>query len=443
MRGGGVPDGGRDEPLLPNARIVARREFIERVRSRPFFASTILLAALAVFVAFLPMVIRLVDRGTTTTIAVVADDPKLADRSVDVMRGVLNAVGGASGGQAYDFVITKDGVGVADAVEAGVYDGAIVAKRDRSGRLDFTFLTGQGIGSDRTQFIAVGTFAVAILEWTEVNQPAGGRPFQLPTLQVLAAAGPNAGGAPLGASEIASRQLFGTVLVVILFLTIVIYGMWVAAGVAAEKETRVMELLISAASPSQLVLGKVLGIGVAGLVQYLTILMPALVALALQEPVARVLGLGGAVSPPLAGIAPALFGAYGLFFVLGFTLYALVYAAAGSLVSRVEDLQVIALPMSLIGIAGYLQAVLALSGGLSWFIRISSYVPFWSPFVMFTRLTVGRVQPWELALAYGLLVGAIVLVAALAIRTYAAGVILYGQRPGPARLLRAIVAPGN
>ena len=99
--------------------------------------------------------------------------------------------------------------------------------------------------------------------------------------------------------------------------------------------------------------------------------------------------------------------------------------------------------MSLIGIAGYLQAVLALSGGLAWFIRISSYVPFWSPFVMFTRLTVGRVEPWELALAYGLLVVAIGLVAVLAVRVYGAGVILYGQRPGPVRLLRAILSPGD
>lgn len=433
----------RRDSLLPNARIVARREFLERVRSRPFFASTVLLAALAVFIAFLPVAVRLVDRGTTTTIAIVADNPTLAERSANVMRGVLNATTGGAPGQTYEFVIADDPAGVSSAVEAGVYDGAIVAVRDASGRLDFTFLTGQGIGSDRTQFVAVGTFAVAILEWTELNATASGQPFQIPTLEVQAAAGPTAGGAPLGASEIASRQLFGTVLVVILFLTIVIYGMWVAAGVAAEKETRVMELLISAASPSQLVLGKVLGIGLAGLLQYLAILAPALLALALQDPVARVFGLGVAVGPPLAGIAPALFVAYGLFFVLGFTLYALIYAAAGSLVSRVEDLQVIALPMSLIGIAGYLQAVLALSGGLSWFIRLSSYVPFWSPFVMFTRLTVGRVEPWELALAYGLLIAAIGLVAALAIRVYAAGVILYGQRPGPGRLLRVILSPGD
>ena len=97
--------------------------------------------------------------------------------------------------------------------------------------------------------------------------------------------------------------------------------------------------------------------------------------------------------------------------------------------------------MSLLGIAGYLQAVLALSGGLSGFIRVSSFIPFWSPFVMFTRLTVGRVEPWELALAYGLLILSIGLVAALAIRVYSAGVLLYGQRPGPRRILRAVINP--
>ena len=154
----------RHDPLLPNARIVARREFLERVRSRPFFASTVLLAALAVFIAFLPVVVRLVDRGTTTTIAIAADDRALAARSADVMRGVLNSTTGGAAGQTYEFVIADDPAGVAQDVEAGVYDGAIVAVRDPSGRLDFTFLTGQGIGSDRTQLVAVGTFAVAILE---------------------------------------------------------------------------------------------------------------------------------------------------------------------------------------------------------------------------------------------------------------------------------------
>ncbi len=430
----------RHDPTFPNTTIVARREFVERVRSRPYAGSTVLLSLLAVFVAFLPIIVRLVDRDITTTIAIVADDQALADRSSSIMRSVLATTGGASA-DSWVFEIEPDREAVTAAVGDGRYDGALIAERDPSGRLDFTFLTGQGLGADRTQFVATATFAVAFLEWTELVRPVGEVPFLAPTLSVVAGAGPNAGGAPLGAAEIASRQLLGTVLVVILFLTMVIYGMWVAAGVAAEKETRVMELLISAASPRQLVLGKVLGIGLAGLLQYAAILVPAMVALAFQRPIGEALGLGSGITPPLSGITPAFLVAYGTFFVLGFTLYALIYAAAGSLVSRVEDLQIIALPMSLLGIAGYLQAVMALSGGLSTFMWVSSFVPFWSPFVMFTRLTVGRVQAWELALAYGLLVLSIALVAGLAIRVYSAGVLLYGQRPGPLRILRAVISP--
>ena len=430
----------RHDPTFPNTGIVARREFVERVRSRPYAGSTVLLSLLAVFVAFLPIIVRLVDRDITTTIAIVADDQALADRSSSIMRSVLATTSGGSA-DSWIFEITPDREAVTAAVGDGRYDGALIAERDPSGRLDFTFLTGQGLGVDRTQFVATATFAVAFLEWTELVRPTGEVPFIAPTLDVVAGAGPNAGGAPLGASEIASRQLLGTVLVVILFLTMVIYGMWVAAGVAAEKETRVMELLISAASPRQLVLGKVLGIGLAGLLQYAAILVPAMVALAFQRPIGEVLGLGSGITPPLAGITPEFLVAYGAFFVLGFTLYALIYAAAGSLVSRVEDLQIIALPMSLLGIAGYLQAVMVLSGGLSTFMWASSFVPFWSPFVMFTRLTVGRVQAWELVLAYGLLILSIALVAGLAIRVYSAGVLLYGQRPGPLRILRAVISP--
>ena len=90
--------------------------------------------------------------------------------------------------------------------------------------------------------------------------------------------------------------------------------------------------------------------------------------------------------------------------MLGFALYAALYAGAGSLLSRAEDLQTVALPLSIPAIMGYLPAVLALSGSTSAFIRFASYVPLWSPFVMMARLSVGRVEPWELVLSIGLFV---------------------------------------
>jgi len=422
----------RREPLLPNAVAVARREAVERVRSRLFVVSTLLLAGLAALVAFAPLVMRLVDRSTVTTITVVAEEPGLAERARDVMDSVLNGgfAGTTSDTRAYEFAIARDaGQATAD-VENGRSDAALIVVRDSSGRLDFVLRSGEGVGADRAQLVAVGAFAVAILDWTAGQDLSGGDAFQIPTLDVLAAGGPSAGAAPLDGAEFAGRRIVGIVFVVLSFITLVIYGMWVAAGVVAEKSSRVMELLISAASPAQLVVGKITGIGIAGLTQLVCVLVPALVVLAVQDRIGiALLGPSGSVAPSLRALTPGLLAAFLAFFTLGFLLYAAIYAAAASLVSRPEDLQVIALPLSLVAIAGYLQAVLALSGGTAGFVRTASFVPFWSPFVMLTRLSVGRVEPVELALSLGLLLVSVPIVLVLAIRVYRAGVLLYGQRP--------------
>jgi ABC-2 type transport system permease protein len=428
---------------MTNTWLVAKREFSERVRSRLFIVSTLLLGLLAVGVALTPVLVRMVDRGTTSTIAIVTTDDALASRSISILGGILNATSGDPGRPpAYAFVRAGDPATIADEVAAGHYDAALEASRDASGRLAFTFLTGPSIGADRAQLVGVGTLTVAILDWTEANNRGATQPFLMPTLDLIAAAGPNAGGQPIGAAEFASRRIVGVVFVVLIFITLVIYGMWVAAGVVAEKSSRVMELLISAATPAELVMGKVIGIGLAGLVQYVGILVPALVTLLLEDRIAgAVLGPTGSLGVNLDIVTPALIAAYAGFWILGFVLYSLIYAAAGSLVSRPEDLQVLALPLSLIAIVGYLQAVMALSGGISWLTRISSLVPFWSPFIMLTRLTVGRAEAWEVVAAYGFLVAAILVVGVLAVRVYSAGVLLYGQRPGLRAIVGAVVHP--
>jgi ABC-2 type transport system permease protein len=190
------------------------------------------------------------------------------------------------------------------------------------------------------------------------------------------------------------------------------------------------------------VVGKVIGIGLAGLVQYVGIVIPAVVTLLLEDRIAgALLGVSGSLGVGLEVLSPGLLAAYGGFWILGFVLYSLLYAAAGSLVSRAEDLQVLALPLSLVAIAGYLLAVLSLSGGVSTLTRVASLVPFWSPFMMLTRLTVGRAELWEVVAAYGFLVAAILVVGVVAVRVYSAGVLLYGQRPGLRAIVGAVISP--
>jgi ABC-2 type transport system permease protein len=187
------------------------------------------------------------------------------------------------------------------------------------------------------------------------------------------------------------------------------------------------------------VVGKITGIGLAGLTQVSLILLPALMMVVASGQLGNMLlGEDPTAATSLAGLSPGLIAAFLVYFVLGFALYAALYAGAGSLLSRPEDLQIVALPLSIPAIMGYLPAVLALSGSTSWFIKFASYVPLWSPFVMTARLATGRVAPWELALSLGLLIATVPLVTLLAIRVYRAGVLMYGQPPTMRTFMHAL-----
>ena len=420
----------RHEPAFPNTGFVARREYSELVRSRLFHVSTVTLAVLAMVVALLPIAVRYLERGATTRIAVVATSDKLAQDT----RGIFNQILNSQGGTTYTVTVEQDVESAIAAVDDHRLDAVVTADRATDGSLRFQVHGGETIGDSTIQLLNFGGLSVALLDFSARNPISG---FRVPTFDVFRGTSGGAGAAPYDPSAYASRLIVGAVFGVLIFITIVIYGMWVAAGVVAEKSSRVMELLVSAASPRQLVIGKALGIGLAGATQYVLVLVPAIVTLLAENQIATaLLGPSAGIAPSLKALSPSLLLAFGVYYALGFALYSLIYAAAGSLVSRPEDLQIIALPLSLLAIVGYIQAILALTGGITGFIRVASLVPFWSPFVMLTRLSVGRVEPIEIVVSISLLVVTILVTAVVAIRIYAAGVLLYGQRPG----LRAYIA---
>jgi ABC-2 type transport system permease protein len=215
--------------------------------------------------------------------------------------------------------------------------------------------------------------------------------------------------------------------------------------VVEEKSSRVMEVILNAATPFELLGGKVAGVGAAALLQYLAILVAGGVALVLQDRVASaVLGSSAGVSLPegLTITLLVLFCAYG---VLGFLLYAVLYAAAGSLVSRQEDVNGAVMPMTLVTTAGYMIAVYAGTGLLdirSGWVSVLSQIPFVSPFMMPSRIVAGEAAGWEIALSIAILLATIPVALWLAARVYAAGVLLYGQRPSLRGIWRLVRSPG-
>ena len=431
----------RHDPLLPNAAIVARREYVDRVRSKLYRISTLILMALAVGVALTPIVLRYFDRARVDEIGVIAAEEDLALATVATANGIMNIPPPGIDPKewtppyAIGRLLNRD-LAISD-LAAGRLDAIIEVGRLSDGTLQVTYRTNGPADGVKSQLAGFTALSVAILDWTS-SLPPGSQlgTFRTPQFATESLSGPVENGQAVDAVQVASRGFLGTVFIILMFITILIYGMWVATGVAAEKSSRVMELMISAASPRQLLVGKVIGIGGAGLTQYLAIALPVMLVLAFQDQIARtILGASGA-GLPTGGLTLGLLAAYGLFFLLGFALFALIYAAVGSFVSRPDDLQTLSLPLSLVAMAGYLCALVVLLGSAGTFARVTSLVPPLSPFSMLARLMVSTVQPWEVILSIGVLIATIGLVAAATVRIYATGVLLYGQRPG----IRAFIA---
>jgi ABC-2 type transport system permease protein len=227
------------------------------------------------------------------------------------------------------------------------------------------------------------------------------------------------------------------VLLILLYVVILMYGVQVANGVVEEKSSRVMELLITAIRPIELMAGKVLGIGLAGLTQSALWVSAGLLVLLFRSVLGDATsGIGiDVASVPL----PTLL-AFLLFFMLGYVLYAAMYAALGSLVSKTEDVNSVTAPLTIVNVAVYLVSIYALSDPDAGFVKVLSFVPFFTPMLMFIRVALGTVAIWEFILGVVLVLIMSYLLTWLAAKIYRVGVLLYGKRPSAREILRLLRA---
>jgi ABC-2 type transport system permease protein len=170
--------------------------------------------------------------------------------------------------------------------------------------------------------------------------------------------------------------------------------------------------------------------------QYGLILASVVGGLLAQAPIHKAV-VGTDSSAQFGGLSPSVIGAFVVLFILGFTLYSLLYAALGSLVSRQEDVQSATSPLMVMIMAGYFMSVAGLQAIDDTWVKVASFVPFFSPYLMLARVSAGHVEAWEFALAVVLLLAAIAVALFVAARIYSAGVLLYGQRVGLRQIIRA------
>ncbi len=424
---------------MTNITTIAHREYSVRVRTRSFIFGTALLVLGVVAIALLPVIIRVIDQIDQTRIAVSAESPATSATAAATLDQLLNPPpADASDNQQADYVITV--VSGTDAARQAVLNGdasaGLAITRSSGGELDFVLYTNDSSTGRTATLVGQAANAIAIADRLE---RAGVAPTDQASLFAPAAyqvdsPDPTKTGPAQDSLAEASQDMLGFGMTILIFMIIVMYGNWIAMSVVEEKSSRVMEVVLNAATPFQLLAGKVLGVGGVAFTQYGAVVVAGLASLALLNPIGS-FALGedvSALSLP-SGLTPGLLVAFGVYGVLGFLMYASLYAAAGSLVSRIEDVNAAVMPMTFLSMAGYFIGVYASTGlldlGAGW-ITFLSLIPFFSPFMMLGRIAVGAAVPWEVVVSLVLLVVGIAVAVWVAARIYAAGVLLYGQRPG-------------
>ncbi len=422
--------------VFPNAWYVAVREFRARVRTRSYVVGTVLLAVLAFTASEVPVLLDYIMTSKQTELAVVTLAPNLPPDARTLLETQLEASNAGSARQPFivSWVPAVEMASASADLASGRYGALLVIDRTAStGNLSFILRTDLAVDGTTVRSINSAAGALALDDLAARAGTSLGDVLQ--TRLVIQPV--DGGGQTHDVSGDASSSIISTLLVVLIFMAIVSYGTWVAMSVAEEKGSRVMELMLNAATPLQLMSGKVMGNGVAGLLQYAVVIGAVVAGLLVQAPLSQfVLGQSvGGLS--LGGLTPEIFVAFLVLFTLGFLLYALLYAALGSLVSRQEDVQSATAPLMWTVMAGYLLSIFAIQAIHEPWVKGLSFVPFFSPYVMLARVAAGTVAPWEFLLAMVLMVAAIVVALVVAARIYGTGVLMYGQRVSLRQVLKA------
>jgi len=370
-------------------RLVAGREISTRIRDKGFLIGS---AVLIVLILGMLVFQVAVNSGTDTTrLAVVGGSPALGEAL-------------AAQGDAFGTEVTVTGYDDEGAARSAVEDGDVDAALLSPAGVQPELLVESGGG----QAEALVQSAVQGLSISEQLAAAGVRLDAAPTVDVIAL-NPDAG-ADLEAAVVALVAVF--VLYTLLFL----FGQFVAQGVVEEKSSRVVELLLATMRPWQLLAGKILGLGVLGLLQMLVI---------------AVVGVAGALAFDVVDLPGQLIGtvlSVVAWFVLGYAFYASVFGAAASLVSRQEDLGSVLGPVSILLVVGFFFAVPAAQDPSGTLATVASFVPGVSPLVMPVRMAAGAAQWWEVVVAVVLMLVAISVIIRIGGRIYSGALLRTGGR---------------
>lgn len=409
---------------------VARREFVERVRTKGFWIATALGPVL--FAAMILLPAMLMRGGGTKSIIVV--DGTAGDLGAQVTRAIDSTA-------SFDARRIPEGPGVVDSLtrEVGAkrLHGFLLLPADllESARAEYRASSVSGFeANERLERALRQSILVTRLEQAGVDPVVVARAtprVDLDTKKI-------AGGKTTSQTAVQSFAI-AYIMAMVLFMSILIYGSGIMTSVLEEKSSKVIEVLVSSVKPMELMAGKLLGVGAVSLVQFGV--WGASMQLLMSQRSALMRSMGGnevASVFQLPSLSASTAAIVIVFFLGGFLLYSAMYAAVGAMSNNLQEAQQAVQPVNMALMVGLFGMFAMLNNPSSTVAMVLSFIPFTAPIIVPVRWTAGNLPLWEVAVAFVLLMLGILAVIWVAGRIYRVGILMTGKRPTVRELMRWI-----
>jgi ABC-2 type transport system permease protein len=397
--------------------IVMMHTYRSKIKSKPFLISTLITVALLFVVTNMNEITKVFGGDEVSKVGVIDK----TGNTLPALQAQLKQAGEDL--EAEEF--TKSEEDAEKDILAGKLDGLLILDKDSSG-----MITGTYKAEDVTKQDLITDIEMALqqIKNKDAAESIGLNQEQLAAIY-LPVAFEKESLSDTAKSEEEAAQVYILVYVVLFFMymAVMMYGSMIAVEVATEKSSRVMEILISSVSPVKQMFGKIFGIVLVALTQLAIFVAGGIAAVKLNgklsgsESIIQELKLN---EIPIPLVVYAL-----LFFVLGFFLYATLFAMMGSLISRVEEVNNLMTPVVIVIVAAFMIAMYGRENPESAFVAGASYFPLFTPMLMLLRVGMLSLPVWEVVLGISVLVGAILLFAVIGARVYRGGVLMYGNAP--------------
>ncbi|MGG4346024.1 ABC transporter permease [Paenibacillus lautus] len=431
---------------MNNMWTVIRFTFMNKIRTKSFLVSTLIFALIITIGINLPFLIQLFtgDKAgseETTRIGLVYGQEQTLAEQLETTWSNLPST-------SYEFVKydTADEAALNKDIKDGVIEGylkfeaqegntfptVVYSSEDEAMSPELQSNLQAALQVAKTRSIVDG-LDLSDAQINELNQPV-----QIDARSIDPTETGNAGGASgekEGASEVIN-YIVVYALIILFFFTLMGTGNMIASEVTTEKSSRIMEILITSVSPLSQMFGKVIGMFLLGLSQIAAFGVVVVVNLILPHNIDTLKDM----NLDLTAIDPMLL-VFGLiFYILGYFLYAMLYAAIGSIVSRTEDLGQAVMPITMLSLVAFYIAIFSLNAPNSMLMKVSTYIPFISPTTILVRIGLGSIPFWEILLSLAILIVSILVFGWLAAKIYRTGVLMYGKRPTFKELRKAMKA---